>query len=545
MEQSLALFQQLRDREGAARALKVLSADAFDEDDPDGALAHATRALALARAADDPWCLANALNQLGAVRAWGFGDLVGARALCEDALARARRLGDACTTAWCASGLARVLHALGHRAAARPLLQESVALLRRAGPRRDLVPRLLWLAQVEWEDDRLSDARALVEHAVAVARAAADPALLAYALTTASQQAQLAFDFAAARAALGEALPLYRALGNVQDAAVCRGHLGAVAWRAGQLDPARALLEETLAEVRSATPAAAPARARQQRVLLWCHYLLGRVAHDAGDPAAARAHYGVAVRVLAGLAAAGQASMLLRAVARLEAETGTPDRAARLLAASDARDAAGGVARPPAALADHHQALAAVRAALAPAPLETAWTEGRALALEHAIALALDCVGATPAPRRPTASPDGAPATAAASVRTGPAAPGDGARAPARPRRARPRRQPEAPAAGPAAGPAARPPTALGPAVVLTPRELEVLALVTAGRGNQAIAAELALSVRTVERHLARVYDRLGVGGLPARAAAAAYVVAHGLAAPTAGRRPPPAPAEH
>jgi hypothetical protein len=51
--------------------------------------------------------------------------------------------------------------------------------------------------------------------------------------------------------------------------------------------------------------------------------------------------------------------------------------------------------------------------------------------------------------------------------------------------------------------------------------------------------------VRTVERHLARVYDRLGVGGLPARAAAAAYVVAHGLAAPTAGRRPPPAPAEH
>jgi DNA-binding NarL/FixJ family response regulator len=66
-------------------------------------------------------------------------------------------------------------------------------------------------------------------------------------------------------------------------------------------------------------------------------------------------------------------------------------------------------------------------------------------------------------------------------------------------------------------------------------REAEVLALVAAGRSNQEIAAVLVLSVRTVERHLARAYDKLGVGGLAARAAAAAYAVAHGLAAPTAG----------
>jgi predicted ATPase/DNA-binding CsgD family transcriptional regulator len=541
LEQSLSLFQELRDREGAARTLKVLSAYAFDEDDADGALAHATQALDLARAAGDPWCLANALNQLGAVRAWGLGDLPGARALCEEALALARRLDDPCTTAWCASGLARVLRALGQRAAARPLLQESVALLRRVGHRRDLVPRLLWLAQVEWEDDRLGDARALLEQGVATARDVADPALLAFALSTAGQQAQLAFDFEAARAALGEALPLYRALGNAQDTAVCRGFLGAVAWRAGQLGPARALLEESLAEVRSATPAGAPARARQLRVLLWCHYILGRVAHDAGDPAAARARYREAVRILAGLADTGQASMLLRAVARLEAETGAPTRAARLLAASSAGEAAGGVARPPAAQADYDQAMRAVRAALSAEAVGPVWAEGAAIALEQAIALALECVGVTPPPPRPAAAPSGAAATDAGAARNGPVAPGDVAGAPPRPRLARTRRRAEAPAARPAVDAAARPPSALRPPVVLTPRELEVLALVTAGRSNQEIAAELVLSARTVERHLARIYGRLGIGAAAPRVAAAAYAVAHGLAAPpAAGGRPGP-----
>src|SRR5262249_18263349 len=105
---AVACLEALRDREGAARTLKGLRAYAFDEDDPEGALAHATRALDLARASGDPWCTANALNQLGAVRAWGLGDLAGARALGEEALALARRLDDPCTTAWCASGLARV-----------------------------------------------------------------------------------------------------------------------------------------------------------------------------------------------------------------------------------------------------------------------------------------------------------------------------------------------------------------------------------------------------------------------------------------------------
>ncbi len=44
----------------------------------------------------------------------------------------------------------------------------------------------------------------------------------------------------------------------------------------------------------------------------------------------------------------------------------------------------------------------------------------------------------------------------------------------------------------------------------LTPRELEVMELVVAGRHNRDIAAELGISVRTVEVHKARMMGKLG-----------------------------------
>jgi DNA-binding CsgD family transcriptional regulator len=63
----------------------------------------------------------------------------------------------------------------------------------------------------------------------------------------------------------------------------------------------------------------------------------------------------------------------------------------------------------------------------------------------------------------------------------------------------------------------------------LTPRETEVLHLVAGGRSNQQIADELVLSVRTVERHLASTYQKLGLSGRSARAAAVSYALRQGL----------------
>jgi tetratricopeptide (TPR) repeat protein len=63
-------------------------------------------------------------------------------------------------------------------------------------------------------------------------------------------------------------------------------------------------------------------------------------------------------------------------------------------------------------------------------------------------------------------------------------------------------------------------------------RESEVLRLVAAGRTNREMAEELVLSVRTVERHLANIYAKLGTSGRVGRAAAAVYGSTSSLSKP-------------
>ena len=60
---------------------------------------------------------------------------------------------------------------------------------------------------------------------------------------------------------------------------------------------------------------------------------------------------------------------------------------------------------------------------------------------------------------------------------------------------------------------------------LLSPRELDILRLAARGGDNDAIAAELFLSVRTVERHLQNAYAKLGLQGRTARTAAVARLL--------------------
>jgi DNA-binding NarL/FixJ family response regulator len=64
----------------------------------------------------------------------------------------------------------------------------------------------------------------------------------------------------------------------------------------------------------------------------------------------------------------------------------------------------------------------------------------------------------------------------------------------------------------------------------LSAREAEVLRLVARGLSNDDIAHELVLSVRTVERHVANGYAKIGASGRTARAIATAWAHAHGIA---------------
>jgi DNA-binding NarL/FixJ family response regulator len=45
----------------------------------------------------------------------------------------------------------------------------------------------------------------------------------------------------------------------------------------------------------------------------------------------------------------------------------------------------------------------------------------------------------------------------------------------------------------------------------LTPREREVLSLIAQGRSNAAVAATLFISPKVVEKHVANIFDKLGL----------------------------------
>jgi LuxR family transcriptional regulator, maltose regulon positive regulatory protein len=67
---------------------------------------------------------------------------------------------------------------------------------------------------------------------------------------------------------------------------------------------------------------------------------------------------------------------------------------------------------------------------------------------------------------------------------------------------------------------------------LLTARELEVLRLIATGHSNKRIAEALNLSVRTVERHISNIYNKIGANGSVARATATAYAYQCGLMPP-------------
>jgi DNA-binding NarL/FixJ family response regulator len=62
----------------------------------------------------------------------------------------------------------------------------------------------------------------------------------------------------------------------------------------------------------------------------------------------------------------------------------------------------------------------------------------------------------------------------------------------------------------------------------LSPREREVLRLLSTGATNRSIAGRLFLSEKTVARHVSNIFAKLDVSS---RAAATSYAYEHGLAA--------------
>jgi non-specific serine/threonine protein kinase len=317
-------------------------------------------------------------------------------------------------------------------------------------------------------------------------------------------------DGATARALLEESLAIARALDDRWTVAWALHVLGRVAVEVGDAATARRLGEESLAVAEGVG---------DRWLIAWAVHLLGLAAHITADYPAARAHYdrslairrklgdqesiGVLLSLLSlvayregdlpvaitlkrdalaayrAIGATWQQVGSLAEFAILAAAQQQPERAARLAGAYAALSERSHTPQVPLTEAILTEALTNVRTALGEAAFAAACAEGRALSLEQATAEMLAVTEA------PAASPGGPARETAGAARTP-----DG----------------------------------------LTAREVEVLRLLVGGASNQVIAESLVLSIKTVQRHIANIYAKIGARG---RVDATAYAMQHGISPET------------
>jgi predicted ATPase/DNA-binding CsgD family transcriptional regulator len=301
---------------------------------------------------------------------------------------------------------------------------------------------------------------------------------------------------------LEESAPLFRLAGNRQGEAIVMGSLAFPLWMQGDVEQAATLLEEsvgTLREVGDEWHASFMLahlgiiylnrgdRARAERYLeeslvlsrrvgqkfstCTSLYNLGLIAQAGGDRERAARMYAGGLELAVDMDDKADAAYFMEGLAEVAGERGEPERAVRLFAAAEALLEAAGTPLYVHAhdRALHERAKDALRYRLNETTFEAARAEGRAMTPEGAVAYALD---------EPLGEEDTRPSAAKA--------PPDG----------------------------------------LTAREAEVIGHLARGKTNKQIAADLVLSVSTVERHVSNIYAKIGARG---RAEATAYALSRGI----------------
>jgi DNA-binding CsgD family transcriptional regulator/tetratricopeptide (TPR) repeat protein len=302
------------------------------------------------------------------------------------------------------------------------------------------------------------------EEALALFRTLGDEAGAARALDVLGNAVWDSGDPVRGEALLREALAIFRQFGAIRLVIAVLNDLGFNLCGAGDFVAARLVLEEAVRLLESLD---------QQRVAVSPLGNLGMVVLEQGDIARATELFGEALARFRSHGHVQDLSYMLEYVGVLAGARGDPERGARLFGAAAVIHEMTGVPVVSAARAWYEQAVAAVRARLAPSVFASAWTAGRALSLAEA----LDEAEAVVSPRPTLVS-------------------------------------------------AASPDAAVGAG--LTPREVEVLCLVAKGLTDREIGERLSPMVahRTVTSHLTRIYAKLNVAG---RAEATAWAVRHGL----------------
>jgi predicted ATPase/class 3 adenylate cyclase len=282
--------------------------------------------------------------------AHAYGDYTRSSALFEACLARYEALGDKPGTARALTALGTVLTAQGEHERAAELAREGLGLYQELG-------------------DKLG-----------IARAAG----------TLGDAANVRRDYLQAQAYYAESLARHRELGDTHSVAIALHNLGEVAWRQSQHGRAAALYEESLQFFRALEATYGVARTLSG---------LAEVARSQGNAAAARSLYAQSLVLHQETEDAQQIGLDLVGLACLALEEGQPERAARLLGASEVQLAASSVPLLPAEHDDVERAVDVVRAQLGAMGFVSACAAGQSMPLDQLLAEAFGGEDLVPPPR--------------------------------------------------------------------------------------------------------------------------------------------------
>ena len=408
------------------KALRTAAELALNQDDHDRAETFCEESLALCRESDDKQGTAYSLYLLGQL-AWRRSDYAAARSLIEASLAFWREVSEMDGVAWSLITLADVASEQGEYSRARALYEQSLALQREHGNKRGVAWSLSGLALVLFVSQT-------------------DPAPV--------------------HPLLEESLILFRELGQKEGVAWALSLLGQVFLQQGDAATARSLLEESVVISREIGTQWTTAQSRS---------VLARVAASEGDYAAASALYQESLAIAKKVNNKQLIASCLEGLADVIAAQGEPAWAARLWGMAEALREALGTPLPPVARADYERAVAAARTTSGERAFAVAWTQGRSMSPEQALAARGPVTMSMPIP----ASLPSPPPTKTSSY-----------------------------------------------AASLTAREVEVLRLVAQGMTNEQMATQLVISPRTVNTHLTSIFGKIGVS---TRSAATRYAIDHHL----------------